>query len=175
MCKIEQCSRCRFDWSKCGHYDNSDETLCKHYYRPIDNSKMFRHWYTPVGRIGRTEYTPSILAAVAIYFALLWIMVWAIQVTDMSVTPEESTLISTFCFLPPAYITVVAGIKRTHDTRVPTWYAFTPIIALFFLNIFTVVVCLFGFIFLFKDEGEDGVNQHGTNPIQPYDQQICMD
>lgn len=174
MCKIEQCSRCRFDWGKCGYYDNTDETPCPHYHKPIDNSKMFGRWYTPVGRIGRLEYTLTIVAAVALYFALTWVMGVLIQTTGMSVSPQNGIWLSIICILPPVYIAVVAGVKRTHDTRVPWWYALTPFLALFFINAVTIVICLFGFVFLFKDAGEDGVNQHGTNPTQPYSEQISI-
>ena len=71
MCSIEQCSRCRFDFDSCGHYDHTDPTPCSHFVKPIDNSKMFARWYKFSGRIGRLEYVLTLLISVVLYFFVL--------------------------------------------------------------------------------------------------------
>ena len=67
---------------------------------------------------------------------------------------------------------IVAGIKRAHDSGVSSWYSLVPLIPLFFLNIITFILFCAGCVFLFKDKGEEGVNEHGSNPTEPYNEQI---
>ncbi|MDE5652937.1 MAG: DUF805 domain-containing protein [Muribaculaceae bacterium] len=173
MSNIEQCFRCHLKSDECGHYDAANPAACSHYVMPIDNSKMFARWYKFSGRIGRLEYVITLVAAVILYFFLVF---GAGVFTEMAGIPNESesayAVIGSICMLPSAYIAIAAGVKRTHDTRVSSWYALTPLIPLFFLNVFTLVICCAGCIYLFKDAGEEGVNEHGSNPAQPYAEQL---
>ena len=77
--------------------------------------------------------------------------------------------------IPCVYLAFAAGVKRPHDTRVSRWYSLVPLIPLFFLNVITFVIFCAGCIFLFKDAGEDGVNEHGSNPTQPYAEQLQLE
>ena len=81
-------------------------------------------------------------------------------------------LVTLLCMLPSAYIAIAAGVKRAHDTNVSSWYSLTPLLPLFLLNIFTILAFVVGCIYLFKEAGEEGVNEHGSNPVQPYDEQL---
>lgn len=176
MCKIEQCSRCHLDYDYCGHYDHTDPAMCRYYVKPIDNSKMFARWYKFSGRIGRAEYAITLVAAIVLYFFILLGVGQILNLTGILIeTPTEMYLFTIGCMLPSVYITIAAGVKRTHDTRVSSWYSLVPLIPLFFLNIITFVIFCAGCIFLFKDEGEDGVNEYGSNPVQSYSEQISLE
>ena len=175
MCNIEQCSRCRLDFDKCGHYDHSDRTqsLCNYYVKPIDNSKMFARWYKFSGRIGRLEYVLTLIIAIILYFFVLLgvgqILIWTNNTID---TETGMYIFSIGCMIPSVYLAVAAGVKRTHDTRVSSWYALVPLIPLFFINIVTIILFFAGCVFLFKDKGEDGINEYGSNPTQSYSDQL---
>lgn len=176
MSNIHQCERCRRDFNKCEHYDNTQSVLCDHYVKPIDNSKMFRRWHKLSGRIGRTEYILTLIISIVVFFTLTtWIGGWIYLATDWLDSERNRAIYTIACAIPTLYIIIAAGIKRTHDTRVQWWYSLTPIIILFYLNIITAVIAVFGCIYLFKDKGEEGVNEHGTNPSQPYQEQIVFD
>ena len=173
MCKIEQCYRCRLDSYECGHYDHTDPTPCVYFIKPIDNTKMFARWYKFSGRIGRLEYVLTLVGAVAIYIGVI---LWSGFIMG-ALGPEEPSgagayLVTLLCMLPSAYIAIAAGVKRAHDTNVSSWYSLTPLLPLFLLNIFTILAFVVGCIYLFKEAGEEGVNEHGSNPVQPYDEQL---
>lgn len=176
MCNIEQCSRCSLDFDTCGHYDHTDPAACNHFVKPIDNSKMFARWYKFSGRIGRLEYVLTLLISVVLYFFVLLgvgqIMIW----TDHTIDTEIEMYVFTIgCMIPSVYLAIAAGVKRTHDTRVSSWYSLVPLIPLFFINVITIVLFCAGCIYLLKDEGEDGVNEHGANPVQNYSEQISLE
>lgn len=176
MCKIEQCSRCRLDFDSCGHYDHTDSTPCKNFVKPIDNSKMFARWYKFSGRIGRLEYGITLVAAIVLYFFICLGVGQVLQVTGHYIETETGRYAFTIgCMLPSVYIAIAAGVKRTHDTRVSSWYSLVPLIPLFFLNVITFVLLCAGCIYLFKDKGEEGVNEHGSNPTQSYAEQISLE
>lgn len=176
MCNIEQCYRCRLDLDSCGHYNHTDPTPCSHFVKPIDNSKMFARWYKFSGRIGRLEFAITLVAAIVLYFFILLGVGQILYANGISIESEMGIYVfSIGCMLPSVYLTIAAGVKRTHDTRVSSWYSLVPLIPLFFLNVFTFVIFCAGCIFLFKDEGEDGVNEHGSNPTQPYAEQISLE
>ena len=103
-----------------------------------------------------------------------WIGGWIYIATDLLDSERNRAIYTLLCALPILYIIIAAGVKRAHDTRVQWWYSLTPIIILFYLNIITAVIAIFGCIYLFKDKGEEGVNEHGTNPSQPYQEQIAF-
>lgn len=176
MCNIEQCSRCRLDFDSCGHYDHTDSTPCKRFVKPIDNSKMFARWYKFSGRIGRLEYSITLIAAIVLYFFICLGVGQILQITGYYVETEIGRYAFTIgCMIPSVYITIAAGVKRTHDTRVSSWYSLVPLIPLFFLNVITFVLFCAGCIYLFKDKGEEGVNEHGSNPTQSYAEQISLE
>lgn len=176
MCSIEQCSRCRLDFDSCGHYDHTYTALCSHFVKPIDNSKMFARWYKFSGRIGRLEYAITLVMAIVLYFFILLGVGQILQATGHQIESETGLYVfSIGCMIPSVYLAIAAGVKRTHDTRVSSWYSLVPLIPLFFLNVITFVIFCAGCIFLFKDAGEDGVNEHGSNPIQPYAEQLQLE
>lgn len=176
MCNIEQCSRCRNNFDTCGYYDHTDPAPCSQYIRPLDNSKMFARWYKFSGRIGRLEYAITLVAAIVLYFFVLLGVGQILRLTGHTIDSEKVMYIySIGCMIPSVYIAIAAGVKRTHDTRVSSWYSLVPLIPLFFINIITIVLFCAGCVYLFKDEGEDGVNEHGSNPVQPYSEQISIE
>ena len=176
MCNIEQCSRCRNNFDTCGYYDHSNPAACSQYIRPLDNSKMFARWYKFSGRIGRLEYAITLVAAIVLYFFVLLGVGQILRLTGHTIDSETDMYVySIGCMIPSVYIAIAAGVKRTHDTRVSSWYSLVPLIPLFFINIITIVLFCAGCIYLFKDEGEDGVNEHGSNPVQPYSEQISIE
>ncbi len=176
MCNINQCARCGRDFHECAHYEVQDETLCRHFQAPIDNSKMFSRWYKFSGRIGRLEYVLTLVGCVVLYFYMALLGGFVLGALGVEVLTEgEKYVFAIVCMIPSAYIAIAAGVKRTHDTGVSHWYSLVPLIPIFFLNIFTIVIFGAGCIYLFKDAGEDGVNAHGSNPVQPYHEQLQWD
>lgn len=173
MCRIEQCSRCRLDFDTCGFYNHTNEDFCSHFVKPIDNSRMFARWYKFTGRIGRLEYAMMLVIAIVLFYLLLLIVGALLRANGFQLESETASYVFTMgCMVPSIYIVIAAGIKRTHDSGVSGWYSLIPLIPLFFLNIITFVFFCAGCIFLFKDKGEEGVNEHGSNPTEPYNEQI---
>lgn len=176
MCNIEQCSRCRLNFDNCGYYDHEDPSPCQGYVKPIDNSRMFARWYKFSGRIGRLEYAITLVATIVLYFFILIGVGQILQLKGIVIESQTGLYVYTIgCMIPSAYLAIAAGVKRTHDTRVSSWYSLVPLIPLFFLNIITFVLFCAGCIYLFKDAGEDGVNEHGSNPTQSYAEQISLE
>lgn len=176
MCNIEQCSRCRLNFDNCGYYDHEDPNPCQGYVKPLDNSKMFARWYKFSGRIGRLEYAITLVAAIVLYFFILLGVGQILQLKGIVIESQTGLYVFTIgCMIPSAYLAIAAGVKRTHDTRVSSWYSLVPLIPLFFINIITFVLFCAGCIYLFKDAGEDGVNEHGSNPTQSYAEQISLE
>ncbi len=179
MCSIEQCSRCRRDFNTCGHYDHTDPKPCQHYVKPIDNSKMFARWYKFSGRIGRLEYVLTLLISVVLYFFVLLGVGQILQAVGITIESIAGLYILTLAaMIPSIYLMLAAGIKRTHDTRVSVWFALIPVVVAFCLmlgiipGLIPLIVGIVGCIYLFKDAGEEGVNEHGSNPVQPYVEQL---
>ena len=114
--------------------------------------------------------------AIVLYFFILLGVGQILQATGNQIESETGLYIfSIGCMIPSVYLAIAAGVKRTHDTRVSSWYSLVPLIPLFFLNVITFVIFCAGCIFLFKDAGEDGVNEHGSNPTQPYAEQLQLE
>lgn len=176
MSNLHQCNRCGLRSYECGHYDHGNNDLCQHFILPLDNSRMFAHWYSFTGRIGRMEYMLTLLIALVLYFLVLFI---AGQVMELNGWALENTLhlyLFTFiCMIPSAYLAIAAGVKRAHDSGCSPWYALTPLIPVLFLNVITFVLFCAGCIFLFKDKGQEGVNEYGSNPNESYNQQVSLD
>lgn len=175
MSNIEQCSRCRLNSYDCGYFDHSNSSLCRMYVKPLDNSKMFARWYKFSGRIGRLEYVITLVASIVLYFFVLLAMDHILNFLGFTIVSAFGLYAFSFgCMIPSVYLSVAAGVKRAHDTRVSSWYSLVPLIPLFFLNIITFFLFCVGCIYLFKDAGEDGINEHGSNPTQPYGEQISL-
>ena len=182
MCSIEQCSRCRLDFDSRGHYDHTDPTPCCQFVKPIDNSKMFARWYKFSGRIGRLEYVLTLLISVVLYFFVLLGIGQILQFAGVTI---ESTVgiyaFSLSAMIPSVYLMLAAGIKRTHDTRVSVWYALIPVVVALCLmlgiipGLIPILIGIAGCVYLFKDAGEEGVNEHGSNPTQSYAEQISLE
>lgn len=176
MSKFEQCSRCKLEFSSCRFYDHTTEEACNHFVCPIDNSKMFSRWYNFSGRIGRLEYVLTLAAAVVLYFFVLLLVGKIMESNGWFLeTQGELYLVSLVCLIPSAFLAIAAGVKRAHDSEVSPWYALTPLIPVVWLNIFTFILFCAGCVFLFKDKGIEGINEHGSNPVQPYKDQLMFD
>lgn len=73
---------------------------------------------------------------------------------------------------------LAAGIKRTHDTRVSVWYALIPVVVALCLmpgiisSVNPILIGIAGCVYLFKDAGEEGMNEHGSNPTQSCAEQM---
>ena len=184
MSIMNQCTKCRLEFNCCGHYDHTDQLPCPHFVKPVDNSKKFAKWYSFKGRIGRLEYALTVLIAIALYFALaissvIFLALFGIY-TDL-MAPIEIVLLSLFISIPSAYLLLAAGIKRINDTRSPKWIAYVPVVFLVLLSlgilpgILPMGIVVLACIYLFNEPGEEGVNEHGSNPAQPYDEQIRID
>lgn len=176
MSNLHQCNRCGQRSYECGHYDHGNNDLCQHFILPLDNSRMFSHWYSLKGRIGRLEYILTLLLSIVLYVIVLFgteafLRTWGIMLDS----PWQLYLLSFVCMIPSAYLAIAAGVKRAHDSGVSPWYALTPLIPILFLNVITFVLFCAGCIFLFKDKGMEGVNEYGSNPIEPYGEQVSLD
>ena len=51
--RIEQCGVCGREFEGCPYYEREKEWPCRYYERPVDNSRMFSHFFSTKGRIGR--------------------------------------------------------------------------------------------------------------------------
>lgn len=174
MSNFDQCRYCRYDFSTCQYYSKENEQ-CQFYSLPINNSRKFYRMFKHSGRIGRLEYILTlILSFILYYFMCIYITIFCINTfgysfINSSIVNYSLTLI---CSILPTYLIIVAGLKRTHDTRVAWYYSLTPLIILFFLNILTIIIAAAGIIYLFINKGEDGINEHGSDPRKPYLDQI---
>lgn len=75
-------------------------------------------------------------------------------------------------FGPSLLLIWLAGIKRAHDSGAPEWLASAPVVFLVYPHLFTFVFALLCTIYLLKDPGEEGINEYGSNPAQPYESQL---
>lgn len=176
MSNFDQCTRCKLDFSTCGCYDHSTDEQCNSFVHPIDNSKMFSRWYKFSGRIGRLEYVLTLIAAIVLYFFVILLVGKIMAMNGRYLeTTGDVYLFSFGCLIPSAYLAIAAGVKRAHDSEVSPWYALTPLIPVVYLSIITFILFCAGCIFLFKDKGVDGINEHGSNPTQPYQDQLIFD
>lgn len=176
MSNIDQCSKCRLGFDECGYYDHTTDSNCSAFVKPIDNSKMFSHWYDFTGRIGRLEYLLTFIITVILYFFIILIAGKILQLSGAEITSQTGLYLFTFgCMLPSVYLLIAAGVKRAHDAGVSWWYALTPLIPLFFFGIITIALFIIGFIYLFTTAGDAGVNEYGSNPTKSYQEQLIID
>ena len=166
MSNLQQCDLCRKEFTECPYYTTENENLCKNYELPIDNSRMFSHWYTWKGRIGRLEYIITIfvvfiVAAIISEFCLDYLHSHGESIMPIVVMGGLAII--------SRYLIIVAGIRRCHDSRASIIYAFL-ISCLSFspLGIVGVVAAFY----LFIQKGEEEINKHGSVPQQPYKEQI---
>lgn len=174
MSNFEQCTRCRHDFASCGHYDGQEECLCGNYTHPVDNSNMFSSFFTWKGRYSRKQYLCSVLFAVLLYCILLFAM---LPTYGFFVKLTDSLLLSNFIYgaliaLAPSYILLCGGIKRAHDMGVSSYWGWIPVLALWWTNFFLIALAIGCFVYLVKDRGMDGINEHGSNPAEPYEAQL---
>ena len=176
MSNLHQCNRCGQRAYECGNYDHGNNEMCQHFTLPLDNSRMFSHWYSFTGRIGRLEYMLTLLIAAALYFFVMFAVGRIMVLNGWVIDSTLGLYLFTFgCMIPSAYLAIAAGVKRAHDSGVSPWYALTPLIPVLFLNVITFVLFCAGCIFLFKDKGQEGVNEYGSNPVEPYGEQVSLD
>lgn len=178
MCNIEQCSRCRHNFDNCGYYDHTNTDLCANYAHPIDNSKMFSHWYNFNGRIGRLEFGLTFIFSLVLYFILL--MSFGRIYENIGITNEGSyTIMHIVSMIIPGYIMLAASVKRCHDTGKDVKKVISPafvLIALLifrggrFITFFVALILTWGYLIFYKSE--DGINDYGTNPSQVANNQI---
>lgn len=173
--------RCHFQ-GNCTIYTNENNDLCEQFVKPIDNSKMFSRWYKFSGRIGRLEYVLTLVIAVVLYFFVLLGVGQILQAMGVTIESNVGLYLFTLgAMLPSVYLMLAAGIKRTHDTRVSVWYALIPVVVALCLmlgiipGVIPIMIGIAGCIYLFKDAGEEGVNEHGSNPTQSYAEQISIE
>lgn len=171
--RIEQCGMCHREFESCPFYEENKEMPCGHYELPIDNSRMFSHFFSTKGRIGRTEYI--ITAVLCILLTIFIIPYVAREFSNGDYEdPVTNIIVGSIAMLPMAIILVFAGYKRCHDSTSPTWYAWVPSVSLFiFLGWISVVICSAAIFFLVFQKGDEGINAHGTEPGKPYQQQIA--
>lgn len=181
MSNYNQCMRCHFQ-GECNIFTRENNDLCEQYVHPIDNSKMFGRWYKFSGRIGRLEYVLTLIISVVLYFFVLLGVGQILQAMGVTIESNVGLYLFTLgAMLPSVYLMLAAGIKRTHDTRVSVWYALIPVVVALCLmlgiipGVIPILIGIAGCVYLFKDAGEEGINQHGSNPTQSYAEQISLE
>jgi len=110
---------------------------------PIDqikNRPMFRHFFTPRGRITRTEYLLSYILVVP-YYMLMYM--WSLTIPGYEAIPV-------LCLWLYIYIIAVAGIKRCHDLGHKGWWQLIPLY----------------FLWMFFKCGNKEPNQYGISPYK---------
>lgn len=165
MSNLKQCGTCKRLFAECPHYSSESENICEHYEAPIDNSKMFSHWYTWKGRIGRLEYILSVLLVWVVFSGISFFL---LRFTDNNDTGLIPLIIIFILVIFGRYLIIVAGIKRCHDSRSSIIYAY--LISSLSFSPWGIVGAVAAFYLLFQ-RGEDEINEHGTVPQQPYQNQ----
>ena len=173
MSKQNQCEMCQRRCYSCGHYDESNDDYCQHFVKPIDNTKMFSHWYTTTGRIGRMEYILSLLLALVAFGLMLGLVTFYMASNDITIeTSWEERIFTWIVFGPSVAFLIFAGTKRAHDAGSPEWLAYAPVAYLVWPHLFLLIFGILGTLYLIKDPSEPGINEYGTSPSMAYDQQI---
>lgn len=116
-----------------------------------------------------------------LYFFVLFGVGAILQMAGIAIESTAGVYVVTLgAMIPSIYLMLAAGVKRTHDTRVSAWYAIVPAVVAICLmtgiipGIIPTILGVAGCVYLFKDAGEDGVNEHGSNPVQPYSEQVRL-
>lgn len=118
------------------------------YICPINNSRgIFNDIFSITGRIRRKEYWISMFMFTIVYCIFMYFVKRFVD------PPFVMTLLLSFIISIPFYS---QGIKRCHDLGKSGWWIFVPI---------------FNPFYLLFEEGENCVNEYGTNPKQSYESQ----
>ena len=150
--KKNQCNTCQYNYN-CTIQEESkfayDETPCNEYLAPINNSKgMFNRWFTYKGRIRRMELFLTYILLCILYY---------IVVLLHSVNPNPNYTLVQLLVVVFFVIRILQEIKRCHDVGKSGWWILVPIFNPFFL--------------LFEN-GQEGINEYGTNPKESYESQV---
>ena len=169
MSDQRQCECCKKRCYDCGYYDNNSSSFCDHFEAPVNNSRMFSHWYAATGRIGRLEYILTLLLALMLVGIMYLIANTYIEANDILLyTSWDYRIYTGVVFGPSIILLVLAGIKRAHDAGSPDWLAYAPVAYIIWPNIFLLIFGILGTLYLVKDPSEEGVNEYGTNPSDVY-------
>lgn len=118
--------------------------------QPINNSKgMFRRLFTWKGRIRRTEFCISYILFIIYYFVM--------QIYISMQDPYDIGWGSFIFMLFASSIMIFQKIKRSHDMGHSGWFVLIPV---------------FDPIWLMFAEGDDDVNEYGTNPKIDFELQV---
>lgn len=151
MSKIEQCNSCKGYAGYCSIYDSNNDQLCESYEPAINNSKgMFRRLFYFTGRIRRFEFCLSYvfyLVFYALYFSF----------ADSYLKLSDNALLYVILTIPIIVVMYFQFIKRCHDLGHSGWWIFIPI---------------FNPFFLMFSEGDEDINEYGTNPKTSYEEQV---
>lgn len=171
MAITEQCENCGRSLSECPYYDKDSIEVCQNYVKPIDNSGFFAHFFSPKGRIGRVQYLVTVLIATAFYVLMAYVIGSFIGKT-FGQNEDIERIITIVSFILAAALIIIAGLKRCHDGGVDWWYAIIPIALLFATGLSLLIIGSAAVFFLFFQKSEVGLNEHGTEPLEPYLPQI---
>lgn len=149
MSVFEQCKSCGRFKKNCFPKTNESEKLCGSYTPPIDNSGIFRRIFSHRGRIRRFEYCLSYILFQIIYIGYL--------ISSMSDSDSGLHIIVQLLTMLSIVVMILQGIKRSHDLGHSGGWILLPIYSPFWL--------------LFA-QGEEGVNEFGSNPRKSYTSQV---
>lgn len=156
MPTFEQCNRCSVGSSDGCEFYNRKEDVCSHYKNPVDNSGMFNRPFAINGRIGRLE----MLISYAIYLVSLFGGLYVCQFGSQS-GRTYLWVIGLIFLLGGIWFIIAQYVKRAHDCGMETS---TALLLGFFVRIVCLVYCFI--------PGVSGPNQYGSNPNEPYEDQI---
>lgn len=151
-----QCNCCSNGSSEgCDFYKRSEET-CSNYLPPLDNTGMFNRPFGFNGRIGRLEMIIS-------YAVYLISLVFGIYIAAFGNSTDRMyiAIVGYALLIGGMWFVIAQYTKRAHDCGMETATAIA-------LGFFVRIVCL---IYCFVP-GVSGPNQFGSNPNEPYDDQV---
>ena len=174
MAIVEQCNKCGRSLSECPYYNKEYVGLCQNYVKPIDNSRFFSHFLSVKGRIGRIQYLVTALIAIALYLLLFYLLGYFFPTVYGPDGYEIKNIVinTAISFIPAAALIILAGLKRCHDSGADWWYAIIPIMLVFITGLLPLMIGAAAFFFLFFQKSEEGLNEHGSEPLKPYLPQI---
>ena len=105
---------------------------------------MFKSVFSFEGRIRRKEFAISFV----IYLVCTSVLQYLIALNTASSGSQDSSLLYLLAYLLCIILIVAQSVKRCHDLGKSGWYQLIP---------FYVLWLLFA-------EGQDGVNEYGSNP-----------
>ena len=153
MAKLKQCLSCKKYTSDhdCGFYNLLDESDCKEYELPYNNSEgMFKHPFSFKGRIRRRDYILSYL--------LCWMICTPINLlseNDIEML-EQAVGLLLLIQVVTLWMLLAQGAKRCHDRGHSGFFQFVP----------------FYIFWLFFAGEKEEVNKYGTSPRKSYEEQI---